>query len=66
MTTIEKIQSEIAALSSEEYDLLRQWFFERDWEQWDAQIEQDVESGKLDFLLAEALAEKEQNKLKAL
>ena len=66
MTTVEKIQSAITSLSLEEYTLLRQWFFERDWEQWDEQIKQDVKLGKLDFLLKEALAEKEQGKLKEL
>jgi hypothetical protein len=51
MTTVEKIQSEIESLSPEEYAHLRLWFFERDWEQWDRQIERDAEAGKLDFLI---------------
>ena len=50
MTAVEKIQSEIETLSPEEYEQLRLWFFERDWEQWDRRIEQDAASGKLDFL----------------
>ena len=58
MTAVEKIQSEIASLSPEEYEILRLWFFEKDWEQWDRQIEKDAASGKLDFLIKEALAEK--------
>ncbi len=66
MTTVEKIQSEIKSLSPEEYTHLRLWFFERDWEQWDRQIEEDTESGKLDFLIEEAFAEKEQEQLKEL
>ncbi len=66
MTTVEKIQSEIKSLSPEEHAHLRVWFFERDWEQWDRQIEKDVESGKLDFLIEEALAEKGQGHLKEL
>lgn len=66
MTTVEKIQSEIKLLSPEEYTLLRLWFFERDWEQWDRQLERDVESGKLDFLIEEAFAEKAQGQLKEL
>jgi hypothetical protein len=51
MTGVEKIQSEIESLSPEEYAHLRLWFFERDWEQWDRQIERDAEAGKLDFLI---------------
>ncbi len=66
MTTVEKIQSEIKSLSLEEYAHLRLWFFERDWEQWDRQIEKDTESGKLDFLIEEALAEKARGQLKEL
>ena len=66
MTAVEKIQSEIKALSPEEYKILRLWFFEKDWEQWDRQIEKDAESGKLDFLIKEALAEKAQDQLKEL
>jgi hypothetical protein len=66
MTTIEKIQSEIKSLSPEEYARLRLWFFERDWEQWDREIEEDGEAGKLDFLIEEALAEKAQGQLKEL
>ena len=66
MTTIEKIQSEIKSLSPEEYADLRQWFFERDWEQWDRQIESDAAAGKLDFLIEEAFAEKGQGHLKEI
>ena len=66
MTIVEKIQSEIEALSSEEYEHLRQWFFERDWERWDRQLESDSEAGKLDFLIEEAFAEKAQGQLKEL
>ena len=39
-----------------EYIRLRQWFSDKDWKKWDQQIEIDSESGKLDFLLKEALA----------
>ncbi len=66
MTAVEKIRSEIESLSPEEYADLRLWFFERDWEQWDRQIEEDAESGKLDFLIEEAFAEKGQGRLKEL
>jgi hypothetical protein len=55
---VEAIQSAILSLSPEEYAQLRHWFAERDWEQWDKQIAEDAGSGKLDFLVAEAMAEK--------
>jgi hypothetical protein len=55
---LEEIQVAIESLPYQEYVRLRQWFSERDWEKWDRQIEADSESGKLDFLIEEALNEK--------
>ncbi len=66
MSKVEKIQAEIESLSEEEYARLRQWFSERDWEKWDRQIEADSASGKLDFLIEEARAEKAKGKFKEL
>ena len=64
--SVEAIQSAIASLTPAEYARLRQWFIERDWEQWDKQIEEDAQAGKLDFLIAEAMAEKAQGQLRDL
>ena len=66
MSTVEKILRSIESLSEEEYARLREWFAERDWEKWDNQLEEDSESGKLDFLIEEASDEKEKGKLKEL
>lgn len=66
MSKVERIQTEIESLSDEEYSKLRQWFSERDWEKWDRQIEEDLGSGKLDFLIKEALDEKSKGNLKEL
>jgi len=66
MSKVERIQTEIESLSDEEYSKLRQWFSERDWEKWDRQIEEDSGSGKLDFLIKEALNEKSKGNLKEL
>jgi hypothetical protein len=63
---IEKIQVAIESLPPDQYVRLRQWFSERDWEQWDRQIEADVKAGKLDFLIKETLAEKAQGNLREL
>ena len=38
----------------------------KDWQRWDQQLESDVAAGKLDFLLAEAIAAKSQGKLQNL
>jgi hypothetical protein len=66
MSKVEEIQAAIKALSENEYSRLRRWFSERDWEKWDNQIEADSESGKVDFLMKEALDEKSKGKLKGL
>ncbi len=57
MTTVETIEREIEKLSPVEFIQLRRWFAEFDSEAWDAQIEADAATGKLDALAAEALAE---------
>ena len=59
-----EIKAAIEALPEDEYVQLRQWFADRDWEIWDRQLALDSESGKLDFLIKEALNEKEKKSLK--
>lgn len=63
---VQEIQAAIESLPHEDYVRLRQWFSERDWEEWDHQIEQDSQAGKLDFLIQEAMEEKARGKLKEL
>jgi len=48
MTKVEALEEEIKKLSPREMAQLRDWMSERDWEEWDEQIERDSESGKLD------------------
>lgn len=66
MTSIAKIKEEILALSETDYQQLRQWFNELDKDEWDRQIEEDANAGKLDFLIAEAREAKEKGTLKNL
>jgi len=66
MTKVEEIKAAIESLPEEEFIRIRQWFSERDWQEWDKQIAQDSESGKLDFLIKEAIDEKDKGKLKDL
>ena len=66
MLSVEEIKSAIASLSQEDYTRLRDWFSERDWEKWDEEIERDSAAGKLDSLVKEAVAEKNQGLLKKL
>ena len=65
MTQVENIESIIEKLTEDEFKELRQWFMDKEWHKWNKQIEKDSEEGKLDFLIKEALEEKNQGKLKA-
>ncbi|MHB8880938.1 MAG: hypothetical protein ACYC69_05425 [Thermodesulfovibrionales bacterium] len=66
MSKVEELEKAIEALPEEEFVQLRQWFSEKDWRKWDQQIEEDTKSGKLNFLLQEALEAKSKNKLRTL
>ncbi|MCO5182653.1 MAG: hypothetical protein M9928_00745 [Anaerolineae bacterium] len=63
---VKELQIEIEQLPAEEFAQLRRWFIEKDWDQWDQQLEADVASGRLDILLEEAKQAKEQNSLENL
>lgn len=55
MEKIENIEREIQGLSPTELAAFRKWFWEFDAEAWDYQIEDDIQSGKLDSLANAAL-----------
>jgi hypothetical protein len=57
MVTLDQIEAAILTLPSNEFQRLRQWFFNLDYQQWDQQLEQDIAEGKLDALAEEAIAE---------
>jgi hypothetical protein len=61
-----ELETAVAQLSEQDYDRFRRWFFERDWEAWDLQVEADSASGKLDFLAREARDAKGSGKLRNL
>ena len=66
MLAIEEIEKEILALPKNKYSDFRKWFLDLDYKSWDKEIEKDSESGKLDFLMQEATAEKESGQLRPL
>ncbi len=47
MTRVAAIEEEVEKLSPDEFAQLRDWILDRDWEQWDRQIERDAAQGKL-------------------
>lgn len=55
MSRLEQIEEQISSLTTEEFIALREWFINRDAEQWDKQIEADSLGGKLDPLAEQAL-----------
>jgi len=57
MTKVEALEEEIGKLSATELAELREWFAERDAEEWDREIERDAASGKLDTLFEKSMAD---------
>jgi len=56
MSKIEKIEQEIARLGRGELAALREWFRRYDAEEWDRQLEEDIQAGRLEALADQALA----------
>ena len=57
METVKSIEKAVESLPPFELAEFRRWFAEFDSGAWDRQLEQDVASGKLDGMAAEALAD---------
>ena len=66
MSNVDEIKAAIEALPELDFAHLRRWFGEKDWEQWDQQLEADSRAGRLDSLLQEAQDEKAKGTLKEL
>ena len=66
MRKVEDIEQQISELSSAEFAELRDWVLERDWVAWDAQIERDARSGKLDKLVSDAKTDFDSGKARKL
>lgn len=60
MSNLEQIEAAILSLPSNEFEKLRLWFLDLDYERWDEQIEQDIEGGKLEAFAREAIALRQQ------
>jgi len=64
MFNVAEIKAAIEKLPESDFAQLRKWFWEKDWQKWDRQIEVDSDAGKLDFLIEEAFDEKSKGQLK--
>ncbi len=66
MNTAKEIEEAVASLPNTELKEFRSWFSNFDAKNWDAQIEQDIGSGKLNELGAKALQHHESGKTKEM
>lgn len=66
MTTVQEIEQAIDQLPSDQFSKIHDWIIEKDWKRWDRQIEQDSASGKLAFLVKEALQDAESGDTRSL
>jgi hypothetical protein len=66
MSRVEELEQAVRNLPPHELAEFRRWFAEFDAALWDAQIESDARSGRLDHLAKEALATYKQGKVREL
>lgn len=57
MSKLQQIETDILTLSAKDFEALKQWLADLDYQNWDRQIEQDIANGHLEALAQEALAE---------
>lgn len=65
-TTIEALEMSVQNLPPSDFAKFRNWFVEFEATRWDAQLEMDATSGKLDALGGEALSEYRGGKVREL
>lgn len=66
MQTAEAIKEAIISLPEKEFNEIRKWFSEKDWDLWDQEIVHDSNAGSLDYLIDEAYTEKKNGRLRDL
>ena len=59
MSTVEELEAAVRRLSPEDRAAFRAWYAKFDADEWDRQLEADVEAGRLDWLIAEALDDRQ-------
>jgi len=64
MSRVEEIERAIQELSSDEFARIAQRVHALELKRWDAELDRDASSGKLDFLIAEARDDREQGRLR--
>jgi hypothetical protein len=64
MSRVEEIERAIQELSPEEFAQIAERVHAIEQEPWDAELDRDASGGRLDFLIAEALENRKQGRLK--
>lgn len=57
VSNLQEIEKAILSLPSPDFEKLKQWFFDLDYQRWDDQIEQDITEGRLEAFAQEAISE---------
>ena len=63
MSRVEEIERAIRELSHDEFTQIALRVHELEQERWDAELDRDASSGKLDFLIAEVQEDRQQGRL---
>ena len=66
MTTLAQIEQAVMTLKNDDFQRLYHWMRELDHHTWDRQIEEDSNSGVLDWLANQAIEEYRQGKTRSL
>jgi len=66
MLDLYEIKKEIEQLPKKQFDDLKQWLAQKEWYNWESQILKDSKKGKLNFLIEEAMEEKDNGQLQGL
>ena len=66
MTTLAQIEQAVMTLRHDDFQTLYHWMRELDHHKWDRQIEEDSNSGALDWLANQAIEEYRQGKTRSL
>ncbi len=62
MSTVDEIKQAIERLPKEEFWHLSSWVIQRHENEWDRQLERDIQAGRLDRFAQEALQEQREGK----
>jgi hypothetical protein len=56
MSTLEQTKAAILSLPDSEFEQLKVWLSDLDYQRWDEELEKDIAEGKLEGLAQEAIA----------